>query len=267
MAPAVLKSVAEQAGFRAVGIDENISVANLVRLSPNREELKKFFFDEIINDKNLPEVLEFIYQVADKILSYQPKIIALSLLTYGSKVFTHWLCVHLKSVSPSTTIVIGGPGIRNSYVATNDTFADHLKSQGLIDDYIVGDGEISVVEYLKGNKNYPGINNTNWTQLPNLNDLPHPNYDDYDFDRYDRPCIPVIESRGCVRTCEFCDVIEHWTKFQARTAENVFDEITSQIKKYQIKKISMRNSLTNGNMKVFKKILSRLSRLAESADG
>jgi hypothetical protein len=259
MAPAVLKSVAEKAGFSARGLDLNIEIANRVKVSANRDQLQNFFFGDQVSESSIDEILEYIYLVADRILQEQPRIIALSLLTYGSKIFTHWLCVHLKSVAPDTPIVIGGTGIRSFIAESTDTWADDLRQAGLIDDYIIGDGEASVVEYLQGNKNYPGINDVNWKQLEDLNVFPHPNFDDYDFTKYENPCIPVIESRGCVRSCEFCDIIEHWTKFQGRTAENVFDEIVSQAKKYNIRKISMRNSLTNGNMRVFKELLRLLA--------
>lgn len=259
MAPAVLKSVAEQAGFSARGIDLNIEIVNRVKCSVNKDQLEKFFFEEQVTDSTIDEIVEYIYLVADRILQEQPKIVGLSLLTYGSQIFTHWLCVHLKSVAPDIAIVIGGTGIRSFLADTSDTWASDLRKSGLIDDYIIGDGEISVVEYLRGNRDYPGINNVNWKQLEDLNVFVHPDYDDYDFDLYQDPCIPVIESRGCVRTCEFCDIIEHWTRFQGRTAQSVFNEIVSQAKKYNIKQISMRNSLTNGNMKVFKELLRLLA--------
>ena len=255
MGPAVLKSVAERAGYTAVAMDMNLEVFNRMQNSPNKNKLNDFFFEEYMDDTIVGEVLDYIYLTADRILAEQPQIVGLSLLTYGCKIFTRWLCVHLRSVAPDLQIVVGGPGVRTFVKDDNDRWVDDLRATGLIDDYIIGDGEISVVEYLSGNRDYPGINNSNWQQLDNLDSFPHPDFSDYKFDQYEKPVIPVVESRGCVRTCEFCDIIEHWTKFRFRTAENVFNEIVAQAEKYNIRTISMRNSLTNGNMKVFKELV------------
>jgi radical SAM superfamily enzyme YgiQ (UPF0313 family) len=258
MAPGVLKSVALRAGFTAKGIDLNIDICNQVESSPNKKLLQEFFMGEPVTEIIIEEVLQMIHYVSNRIVDEKPSKIGLSLLTLGCKVFTRWLCINLKTLAPNTPIFVGGPGIRDFINDKNNDWVETLRRDGLIDDFIIGDGEISVVEYLKGNKNYPGINSINWKQLENLNVFPHPDYDDYDWSKYADPKIPVAESRGCVRSCEFCDIIEHWTKFQGRTAENVFEEIVSQVNRYKVKDISMRNSLTNGNMKVFTKLVKMI---------
>jgi radical SAM superfamily enzyme YgiQ (UPF0313 family) len=73
-----------------------------------------------------------------------------------------------------------------------------------------------------------------------------------------------VDSRGCVRSCEFCDIIEHWAKYQYRSAENVFDEMLYQIQQHGIMHFSMRNSLTNGNMREFEKLLDLIVEYNES---
>jgi radical SAM superfamily enzyme YgiQ (UPF0313 family) len=88
---------------------------------------------------------------------------------------------------------------------------------------------------------------------------PCPNYDDYNFDFYPKPSIPVCDSKGCVRNCDFCDLIEHWKKFVYRSAESVFAEILEQIQRYNIRDFSFRNSLTNGNNREFKKLLQYMA--------
>jgi radical SAM superfamily enzyme YgiQ (UPF0313 family) len=68
--------------------------------------------------------------------------------------------------------------------------------------------------------------------------------------------MPVVDAKGCVRNCEFCDVIEFWEKFQSRKAENIFNEMLHQIDQYGYRNFDFRSSLSNGNLKEFKKLLS-----------
>ena len=138
-------------------------------------------------------------------------------------------------------------------------FVFQLKELGLIDDFIYGDGELSLVEYVNGNYDYPGINQFYWNPTPDLNALPLPDYTDYEFSDYKKILIPICDSRGCVRDCEFCDIIEHWKKFQFRTAENIFNEMLEQYKKYNVTYFSFRSSLVNGNLKEFRKLVKLIT--------
>ena len=91
-----------------------------------------------------------------------------------------------------------------------------------------------------------------------MDNHPYPDYSDYNFDLYKTPTIPIVDSRGCVRTCEFCDVIEFWKKFQYRSADCVFKEMLYQIDQYHITHFALMSSLTNGNMKEFNKLLEEV---------
>jgi radical SAM superfamily enzyme YgiQ (UPF0313 family) len=182
-------------------------------------------------------------------------MIGLSLLTFKSQIFSLWLLIKLKMLSPETPIIIGGPGIKNFLISSDNTFCEYTKTLGLIDHYVTGDGEIALVELLKGNLDYPGIDSEQWVQPTDLDQFPYPDYTDYNFDQYTQKVVPITDSRGCVRSCEFCDVIEHWKKYVYRSAESVFNEMLYQIDQYGILNFTMRNSLTNGNMKEFKKFI------------
>ena len=255
LAPAVLKSSAVAAGFNAVAIDLNNEVNNFIKKSQFKKELENFLLFQEISNLACHEIETLIEFCSDRILSFNPKVLALSLLTQDNQFFTIWLCYHLRFIAPNLKIVIGGSGIKNFIAESSIGYAELLKSRKLIDDYINGDGEYSLVEYLKGNLTYPGINSSSWQQITNLNELSYPNFDDYNFSQYTESGIPICDSRGCVRTCEFCDIIEHWKKYQYRTAENIFAEMLYHIEKHKITKFFFYNSLTNGNMKEFSKLL------------
>lgn len=255
LAPAILKACATNAGFTAMALDLNIEIYNQIRRHPRQKLLKEFFEQQKIHEDIVDDLGNLLDYCVDRITRLNSRILGLSLLTQDSQFFTVWLCYHLKILNPGLKIVIGGSGIKNFIAESKINFALLLKSKGYIDDYINGDGEYSIVEYLKNNLDYPGINSGIWEPIKDLNVLPYPDFTDYDFTQYNDRGIPICDSRGCVRTCEFCDIIEHWKKYQYRTADNIFDEMQHQIKQHDITRFFFYNSLTNGNMKEFQKLL------------
>jgi len=255
LAPAILKACATRAGFDAVAVDLNIEIYNQILKHPKQKLLEEFFQLQKIHEDIVEDIGDLLDYCVDRISSLNPRILGLSLLTQDSQFFTVWLCYHLKTLYPDLKIVIGGSGIKNFIAESKINFADLLKTKGYIDDYINGDGEYSVVEYLKNNLHYPGINSGTWKPVDDLNVLPYSDFSDYDFAQYQECGIPICDSRGCVRTCEFCDIIEHWKKYQYRTADNIFKEMQHQIAKHNITRFFFYNSLTNGNMKEFQKLL------------
>lgn len=255
LAPAILKSCAVNAGFDARALDLNIEIHNQICTSPRQKLLEDFFQLQKIHEDIVNDIGDLVDYCADRIIQLNPRILALSLLTQDSQFFTVWLCYHLKTLRPDLRIVIGGSGIKNFVAESKINFAELLQSKGYINDYINGDGEYSVVEYLRDNLSYPGINSGVWQPIKDLNALPYPDFSDYDFSLYAEKGIPICDSRGCVRTCEFCDIIEHWKRYQYRTAENIFDEMLYQIQQHNITRFFFYNSLTNGNMKEFQKLL------------
>lgn len=255
LAPALLKSCVVAAGYSARALDLNIEIYNQIVQNPRQVALENFFTSQTLDPAIVDDLGNLLDYCADRILSLNPKTVALSLLTQDSQFFTVWLCYHLKTISPDLKILIGGSGIKSFIAESTINFAEMLKSKGYIDDYINGDGEYSIVEYLKGNTSYPGINSGTWEAIQDLNVLPYPDFSDYDMSLYQEPCIPICDSRGCVRACEFCDIIEHWKRYQYRTADNIFAEMQYQIQRYGITQFTFYNSLTNGNMKEFQRLL------------
>jgi hypothetical protein len=255
MAPGLLKAVATAQGFTSVALDLNIDVCNHLRDSQKKTHLENALASKTIDRELSQEVYDLVKYCAEKILSHSPKIIGLSLLTSQSQVFTVWLCVYIKNHFPDIKIIIGGSGIKEFIESNSNSYCEWLKNSDLIDHYIMGDGEAALTEFLHGNLTYPGIDSNHWVQLTDISKFPYPDYTDYDFNRYATPMIPITDSRGCVRACEFCDIIEHWKKFVYRPAEHLFNEMLHQIQVHGINDFSMMNSLTNGNVKEFGKWL------------
>jgi radical SAM superfamily enzyme YgiQ (UPF0313 family) len=256
MAPAALKSVLTQNGFRNACFDLNAEIYFKINRHPDRQKFLDFFYRQIIHDEVAVELARIINYCADRILSYGAPVVGLSLFCSDCQCFTAWLAAVIKEKNPNCKIVIGGPGIR---VADTLGFADNMLDSGYVDNFIIGDGERSLIEYLKGNMEFPGINSPVWEQNVDIDNLPDPDYTDYNFFWYDEPSIPIIDSRGCVRKCEFCDVIEIWKKYQYTTADRVFQQMIRQYNKYGITHFDFRSSISNGNLREFKKLMKLIA--------
>jgi radical SAM superfamily enzyme YgiQ (UPF0313 family) len=264
-APAVLKAALQAKGIECVGLDLNIEIYNKLKNHPNRQLFLDFFYRQIIHDNIVDELIRMLDFYAVELLSYKTKIIALSLFSINSQTFTAWLCAVLRERAPEVKIVIGGPGLE-TLEQSFFKFPDRLKRLGLIDDYIIGDAENSFVEYVKGNLDYPGINSTNWQPNLNFDQLPAPDFSNYRFFKYDYALLPIVDSRGCVQSCEFCDVIAFWEKFQYRTAENIFDQMIHHLQQHQIYRFQFASSICNGNMKEFKKLVQLIADYNDQVD-
>jgi radical SAM superfamily enzyme YgiQ (UPF0313 family) len=257
-APAVLKSSLQANGIDCVGLDLNIEIYNKLQHRPDRNLFIDFFYYQTIHEEIADELVRMLDFYATEILSYNPTIVGLSLFSFQSQVFTAWLCAVLRQRAPGLKIVIGGPGLqtlKNSLFK----FPDRIKQLGLIDDYITGDAETSLVEYVRGNLSYPGINSTAWKPNVDFDKLPIPDYADYRFLRYQYPILPIVDSRGCVQSCEFCDVISFWEKFQYLSAEKIFQQMQTHIANYGVYRFYFASSICNGSLKEFKKLLKLIT--------
>lgn len=257
-APAVLKASLQANGIDCIALDLNIEIYNKIKYHPKKHLFLDFFYRQKIHEEIVDTLISMLDFYAQEILWHQPNIIGLSLFSRETQIFCAWLCAVLKQKAPNRTIVIGGPGLET---LENNFFKypDRLKQLGLIDDYITGDAETSFVEYVKGNKDHPGINNTNWQPNTNFNQLPMPDYSDYRWFRYGNALLPIIDSRGCVQQCEFCDVIAFWNKFQYLTADNIFNQMMSHIQNHGIYRFQFSSSICNGNLKEFKRLMVLIS--------
>ena len=273
MAPGYLKAIVEEAGYSAVALDLNAEFLNRIKTRPIYHQAHKEYNESNNPDKRYQllqspefaeEISEEVTYMVERILSYNPKRVGLSLLAYTCQRLSRWVCVRLRQVAPEVEIVMGGCGTKHTLKQESNSFVEELKQQGLIDHFIMGDAERAIVEYMNGNLNYPGIDNDSWEQPRDLSKFPFPDYSDYDFDLYEDKVIPILDSQGCVRQCKFCDIIQHWQKFTFKKSSITFDEMIHQSEKHGIYRFSMRSSLSNGNMNEFRSWLELVSNYNET---
>jgi radical SAM superfamily enzyme YgiQ (UPF0313 family) len=104
-----------------------------------------------------------------------------------------------------------------------------------------------------------GVDTDEFQVLEDLANQPLSDYADYDWDLYTVKRIPMYSSRGCVRRCTFCDVYKLWKKFKLRKAEDVIAEMLFQAEKTGIWSFYFRDSLINGSLAEYDKLITLLA--------
>ncbi len=201
---------------------------------------------------------------------FKPQIIGLSAITCEAGLM-HDIARVAKEMGKNITVLAGGPH--------PTIVSESVLSDSNIDYAIIGEGERTVVDLLEGLENgqdrsrIKGIgymdNNRHVLTEPqgyidNLDDIAFPAWDLVNFREYakypnwngnlkEKYYMPVLTSRGCPYLCTYC----HNTlgkKFRPRTAENVFSEITSLYRGYQIKEFHIFDDVFNFDNNRIKKL-------------
>ena len=126
-------------------------------------------------------------------------------------------------------------------------------------DFIVGEGEEALIQYMEGNKYYPGINGTPPQQLSDISILPPPDYSDL-FPNKNYTSAIISGSRGCVRNCSFCDVASLWPKYRFLGGATIANYMHEVAEKTGVKSIGFSDSLVNGSMKHFREMCAELAK-------
>lgn len=208
-----------------------------------------------------PEVMARLKQliavtVKDQIKQYPDTVFALSLLSVWSQPVAELFCQAIKQYSHNE-IVVGGQGL------TDARWTDAMIASGLIDNFIVGEGEIAFRNFLQGQRSGPGINNFEFEQIDDLDShCVTPNYAKLPIDQYPyltpRRELYINGSRGCVRNCGYCDIGHQWKKYRYRSASRIAQEMIAQYERHGITDFFFTDSLINGNMRMLDELVDIL---------
>ena len=271
--PALLKTHVQNAGFSCEVIDLNIKLFRAAQ-EKNMEHVWKYddhFFSTDWTDPYLSEDFDEFYEqfkhVFDNWIEIfrekNPKYLGLSILSIYSQSVAIKIGQLVKQHLPHIKILWGGPQIEYGI--------DKFVELGYLDHYIFGDAEKSLVEFLKGNFDYIGIDNIEKiNQLHDLNSMQFPNYDDIDWTEYYDPehelATYITGSRGCVKKCTFCNVHKLWPDFRFRSGENIAHEMIYIKERYNRNVFKFTDSLINGSMKAFRSLCTILSEYKKEKD-
>lgn len=244
-APAILIAMLEKYGYTGHFYDFNIEVND----------------DPKVNDfaiKNCIDDFDYIDNIlkthATRMLEFNPTYIGISIFTYQCLNFARALCVYIRTMAPQVKIILGGQGLGVGGIS-GDSIGSELEKLNLCDYWVRSEGEYPIIDILKGTYK----NTDEWVQAEDLDEFPYPNYDSYNWEKYEKR-IPITGSRGCVRRCTFCDIHTHWKKFVWRDGNSIVDEMKHQSKKCGFTEFHFTDSLVNGSMKSYTDFVTSLSK-------
>ena len=220
------------------GSSKLVATTNILDLNVAK---KKFFLSENAGKFSYVEVVE------REIKRLSPDFVGITCLFSGQIEMVLKIADAVKKVKPSIITILGGmhPTIFYSEILSNCPNVDAVA---------IGEGEITLKKILTTerdnwgsieglafrNKQKQIIVNTKIPFVENLDELPPPAYDLFNFEDYKLDTsgwynpkkleigtsVPILTSRSCPFKCNFCAMnLVMGTKFRARSAESVFREI------------------------------------------
>jgi hypothetical protein len=262
-APALLKGHLLKHGFTSKVFEFNIEFKNFFTDKAELGELINYWAGVL---QTLSEELSHQYhqrlrECANRIINAGAGWLGVSVFSRDSVKFVSDFLPYLVELKSSNQkILLGGHGLTALVLDDLSPYYDC---------YILGDGEIALLELLKGNMSYPGINSSG-VQISNLDDIGWADYSDYNlaagYDSwYDNTTlIPITGSKGCVRDCSFCNVNSIWEKFKYRRGSSLAQEIIHNYEKTNHKHFHFTDSLINGNLRELLIMMQELAKYNEA---
>jgi len=163
------------------------SAIGLRYIYANMQELQQ---NTTIQEFSINDAIETI---AEKLLLNNPNIIGIGVYIWNASHVKELIHI-LKSVSPQTVVILGGPEVTHEPYRVDFSEADYI---------IKGEGDLAFYQLCKDISQNKQTNKVIHMSMPNLKNikLPYMYYTDDDIkNRY----IYVEVSRGCPFECEFC---------------------------------------------------------------
>ena len=273
-APALLISAVQEAGYSARSLDLNLEFfINQCKKDINVYDsiISSFIPYEIPQDRSVSATQEWLSQSIEILKNLQPKILGISVFSFFQHRATILLTNEIRKQIPNCKIILGGFGLNincNTLSNTNGIrkldllkpFGQYVKEKNLTDYLIyenVFDKLVLILEEVVGISEHS--EKINFEEGKIIYNTPIPNYNDYKLSEYiwnDGKALPITGSKGCVRSCTFCDIPGQFGRFKYRSGEDIAKEIITLKNKYNIKTFEFTDSLVNGANKAFKEWLT-----------
>jgi len=241
-------------GYKVTVYDLNIDSYHILKEKTGIDfwssEKYHLWFEDRFDTLIFPHLKSYINDVIAEIIDINPSIVGFSL--YNTNMWCSRAVMQMiRDIMPDTTIAVGGPE------ASQDKIL-HIVREGVINYIFKGEAEETFLQFLEQKEYSASANKEIIGTLESkiqLDELPFTDYSDYDLDYYLHPDGVSIEtSRGCVAQCSFCSETWFW-RFRQRSPERVIEEMKDQIAKYGVRRFWFVDSLANGNLKSFRKLV------------
>jgi radical SAM protein with 4Fe4S-binding SPASM domain len=209
---------------------------------------------------------------ASEILAHHTKIIGFS-VNAGNLLFSIELAKRIKAREQNKIIIFGGA--HSKWFKYDIDYLEQYQHvypgfyTGLVDIFVIGEGEITlerILYSLKNNKeidNIPGVilcknNHYLCSQKENfiwdLDSLPFPDFSWSDSYKYTENKLPILMSRGCIRKCLFCNDTFVSAKYRSRSAKSVFEEMVLRLKRNKVRNFEFCDLILNANLRELERL-------------
>ena len=232
LALAYLENYIKNKGLMVKVRDLNIELFKLAKIAVKDWLTLNLEFEEGLfsfAEQNFTQLLESLYA---QIKNYE--LIGFSLFKRNVP-FSFSLANKIKEIFPEKNIIFGGPEV---------LFLDWQKNLAPDYSWVIGEGEIPLYKTISGG--HKGI--YRFEEIDNLDNLPFLDFNALNLKLYS-PVIPLISSRGCPNTCNFCTERKLYQRFRFHSPEYIVEEIKCLVQKYKTNNFIFCDSLINYNNK------------------
>jgi hypothetical protein len=250
-------------------IDINLDFFNRFAVQYGAEqfqELDRYLYNDniMLSAATDQSYQQFLTEWIQRIVALDPKWVLISIFTWQCQNFARDFVKQLRTETKAK-IVIGGQGmIKSENTSFNEDpyFAKELMAIGVIDYYIQGEAEKALPELLRGNITFPGINSDVFAERSEMNAVPAYDFSDHNITAYHSGYsdgqLPLESSRGCVRSCSFCDWPVYAGGFRSKPGDQLFEECIDYYHQHGTTNYYFNDSLINGDLKDFRQFNRRL---------
>jgi len=228
-------------------------------------------FDFWASGRGIDRFKKRLEDLADRIISFDAAFIGFS-TTFASVPFINAILSIIRSkLQDKSVIIVGGAG--TNYQETRLLFREDL-----IDYFIVGEGEYPLLYLLNDFKKNKTVQADPcyiiWKDKPqdravclkaskdnsiDIDDIPFPTFEEFNLSFYSQTdLLPLISSRGCVRSCAFCCDAPLKKPYRCRGANKVAEEIMHHVRTYGRRRFEFSDLLINGDLNFLDKFCSLL---------
>lgn len=236
------------ANLRKHGYEAHVCDFN-VRIHNRDKEKGLWRSEEDVHWEDKGSLLRFIRDNDRLLDSFVEEILCINSRVIGFSVYNTTkgisleLARRIKQRDKDRIIICGGQ------MCFPESAAESIIREECVDAVVIGEGEDVIVELMKkieesGRPGYcPGVfykengNIINGGMAPVIKDidnLPYPDFSDFDLKSYSNPSqLPILSSRGCCYQCVFCNTKLFWVKYRSMTGNRMFQEVLYNLDKYE----------------------------------
>ena len=274
--PAVLKGIAQEFGYSIKTHDFNTNLLHTICKSDSFlfDSLQEYFLSSYNPEFQHQNLIDEFYDFIIKNIKNESdkfRYLGLSVFSVYRQRAAWELMLRIRKELPDVKIVLGGRGLAtrhhyrvDHYLTSAEkliNFSDIVVKRKMADHLIIGDAEDAIIDLLANDHTDSKL--THLTASSKNLDYPFSNYDDVNFDLYKgimgRPQLSVISSKGCVRSCDFCDVGAQFKRFSFKSGAKLASEMIYLAERYQIYEFAFTDSIANGNLKSLKETCNALA--------